>query len=1114
MRTLRLNDNNLQGELRAPLFARLSNLNVLILAHNRLSGRMENILTPSMKALRELDLSYNSFTGHVPWTTLGTYNSLEHIKFAYNKNLEGQIEEFERVCFLENLTVLSIGQTSVRGRVPSAITRLKKLRVLDFEELQLTGNISFLVELPQLSYVHLKNNRLVGHLPADFGHRLIYLENLHLGNNLLHGDFPDSFDKAVNITVIDVTSNNFTGTIPSSVLKLEKLQYLDVSFNRFGSISSNLTLPSIQFLVLAGNKFNTTAQGLFTTLVPIIEDQRTSLRVLDVSSCGLVGEAPQLIWGFPKLMVLNISRNELIGQIPRPPTDIYYLMIADLSYNNFSGPLPDELAKLRSIRELDVRYNPLLKSHQLPQFALKDDNNRNREFEHDHFTCPTIQFDNANNGILYINSTYYGRKYCLCDPYFYGENGLCRACLQGGTCKGDNMISKLVIEPNYYPSPSPDNAMSLVQCNLYYQDTFRCNPEGNCSCWSSSNDTTTICDSRCLCAFHSTGRLCSQCEDGYYRHFDICLPCSKSNETPVFVVVILAVILILLSVWFAEKILCLRSNPLLRKTFQIAGFVFQALLVLGLGLAQIIPAYAAEFYLLFVVLAVLNHYLGWGSSIRVFSIILFVHLQMLDSLRVSFHWTDCSSCSLAGLMHDCYIDKVTRVVNFHLSGLACSFPWLVTPIGRLYSILLAPLGLALLVYLCYVIEVHIRKRASNSTERDAKEKVRKLGYKCKSVVIFILKVFYFPVATDAIKAVPLPSNCRKEPNDSVDYMRAYPSISCESHTYVHLAVLAIVAIIIYVLGVPLFFFWLIHREHDRIPTDQTVNEAHDRLLPATETTTDQATINGARETTTESSTRYSTDQATSVNGARETTTEESTRYATDQATSVNGTIATETTTEGRTPHEEFTWLQGLCSPFKPRYHYTAVGFMFRNCFVAFILSVFTRSQADFQSVLVTIVFVGSIAYVVYAKPYRNKTPWKLENVADVGSFLVIFVTYNSVSSRRNDVLSMTATVVFVINVAFVLAVCIAVVGQLIYTRKVARKTWHETQGKRLKSSKRKRRKLQFKCRVPVLKSRRRNKDGIRRVLKEKFKFAKINASKISNGKRQLREHIYNKETQK
>lgn len=1003
--SLMLRANNLQGELREVPFSRLSKLRVLILSHNRLRGSMENISTSSM---REVNLSYNNFTGQIPWTILGRYKSLEHFILAHNKNLGGRIDHLKG---LQNLASLSIGHTSVRGRVPSAITRLKKLQILDFEELLLMGNISFIVELPMLSHVYLKNNRLSGRLPEDFGYCLQHLVNLHLDHNLLDGDLPDSFDKVHNITFIKVAFNNFTGMIPSSVLKLEKLQYLDVSFNAFESISSNLTLPSIQFLLLAGNKFATTAKELFTTLTPIIEHQRTSLRVLDVSSCGLIGRVPQMMWKFPKLMVLNISRNEMSGQIPRPPSDIYYLLIADLSHNNFEGDLPNELGRLHSIRKLDVRFNPRLKSLRLPQFAVIDHSNRNREFKHDHFTCPTICLDNAGNGILYMNSAYYNRKYCLCDTGFFGNSGHCRACLPGGKCNGDG---KIVILPNYYPLLSPNNTLTLVQCNLYYQGEFRCNPEGNCSCSLSSNMTAT-CNTSCVCAFHSTGRLCSQCEDNYYRHLDICLPCSKRNEIPGVIVVIVAIILIPTSVFLIPKIPSLnRKVPLLLRVF---GFVFQAALVLGLGLTQVIPAYTAEFYVLFVILAVLNHYLAWGSSIRVFSIILFVHIQMLDTLRVSVYWTDCNSCSLARLMHGLHIYKITRVVNFHLSGLACSFPWLVTPIGRLYSILLTPMGFTLLVYICYKIEVHIRKCANRSAQRGIREKIAKLGDNCKSVVVFVLNVFYFPVATDVIKALPWLSGCWRDTKDSDGHMKAYPWISCGSPTNLHLTVLASVALFVYVLGVPLFFIWLLHGERNRVPTDRSDSEADDRLPPGSETTEG-------------SSTRYGTTQHTSATSNREPTAEGSTQQANEGERLLP---ANETTMEGRADyeHRDFTWLQGLCSSFN--YRYTPVVFMFRNLLVALFLSVFTRSEADIQSLLVILVFFASIISVVVAKPYRNKVPVQLENMADVCSFLVILITYNSVSSRRSDVQPGTDIAVFAINSVFVLALCIAVVSQLIYT---------------------------------------------------------------------------------
>lgn len=801
---LQLVSNKLSGQLPSSVF-RLSSLKILMLKQNGLSGNLDNILVPNVTELHQLGLSSNSFEGQIPWNTLSTYRSLRKIQLSDNMQLGGKIGE--TLAKLKNLEVLSLGHTSVRGQVPKAIKSLKRLWFLDLEMLRLEGNISFLEQLPSLSFVHLRSNKLVGELPAHLGTRLTHLEELHLSGNSLSGKLPDSFHMTVNLVVVNIASNQFHGQIPSSLLQLKSLLYLDVSSNQFNSVSSNLSLPGIQFLVLANNPIHMTPTNLINTLLKM--KNRTGLRILDISSCRLTGHLPQNIWMFTNIMLLKLSNNSFYGNIPEPIVRMYYLIAANFSNNNFNGSIPQGFFSLDAIQTFDLRNNEHLISSsmpkELPWFTFPDPNTRTREFPSKAFTCPTIRFNNTDAGILLINSSYYHSRYCACDPGFYGHSGWCLQCPIGGLCRGGNAITVIEIQPNYYPSPSPHNMTALVRCSSFYQDTFRCNPEGTCSCTLSSDGTTTACETHCTCAYNSTGRLCSQCLPDFYRYGDVCVPCSDISSTKAVVVSAAVVVAILIIVWLLSRIQPKCISLIALKAFNIGAIIFQTGLVLALGITKVIPAYVAEFYILMVVLALFDHL----ANIKVLALILLVYFQVLNSLNISSQSVDCQHCSFAHFLNMGGIAKVVQAVNFHFNGVTCSFPFLSSPIGRLATLAAAPLAVAFTLFLGRLIDHYLLVRLCTGKNEDEVEQLRQaMANNSKSNVIFLLNVFYYPIARESIMAL-LP--CEKAPGDTEHYMIAYPWISCSSLQYHNLIILAGFVTALYVCLVPIFFLALLRK---------------------------------------------------------------------------------------------------------------------------------------------------------------------------------------------------------------------------------------------------------------------------------------------------------------
>ena len=134
-----------------------------------------------------------------------------------------------------------------------------------------------------------------------------------------------------------MSSNSLGSPIPNSFIKLQSLNYLDLSNNLFNDtfqLDKFLSLPNLATLSLSNN--NLSLSGSHSSLV-----NQSSLYLLDLSDNMIAGEIPSWIWeiGNGSLICLNISCNMLVGlqKSYHIPTSVEKL---DLHSNQFQGEFP------------------------------------------------------------------------------------------------------------------------------------------------------------------------------------------------------------------------------------------------------------------------------------------------------------------------------------------------------------------------------------------------------------------------------------------------------------------------------------------------------------------------------------------------------------------------------------------------------------------------------------------------------------------------------------------------------------------------------------------------------------------------------------------------------
>uniref|UniRef100_A0A5K1CFU4 Leucine-rich repeat-containing N-terminal plant-type domain-containing protein n=1 Tax=Nymphaea colorata TaxID=210225 RepID=A0A5K1CFU4_9MAGN len=75
-------------------------------------------------------------------------------------------------------------------------------------------------------------NKLSGELPTSLS-KLQMLEYLNLSRNTFDGYISKQLDHMLNLDTIDVSHNKLSGEIPKSLEKLQHIQVIDLSFNQF-----------------------------------------------------------------------------------------------------------------------------------------------------------------------------------------------------------------------------------------------------------------------------------------------------------------------------------------------------------------------------------------------------------------------------------------------------------------------------------------------------------------------------------------------------------------------------------------------------------------------------------------------------------------------------------------------------------------------------------------------------------------------------------------------------------------------------------------------------------------------------------------------------------------
>ncbi|KAF8041840.1 hypothetical protein BT93_A0438 [Corymbia citriodora subsp. variegata] len=355
--------SNLFEDMETPLSNLTSNVYVVDLHSNMLQGKMPNMLShasyldlssnnfnslipddisDNLPYLVFLSLSKNNFYGFIPLSicTICYGGYLEVLDLSHN-HLNGTIPD---CLMIESLKVLNLRNNQLNGNIPQDILGTCSLKTLDISENLLQGKISLSLKIAR---------HWNGTFPCHFT-AISRLRVLILRSNKLHGEIgcPHRHYAWQMLQIIDLSSNDFGGTLPMSLLTSLEAMKVNVDSDLLQYQFSDYISDELHY----EDTMRATLKDLKLEFVKIL----IVFTLIDFSSNRLEGPIPDTLEDLKALHVLNLSHNAISGSIPLVLGNMDQLESLDLSRNHLNGTIPAQLANLHFLSLLNLSNNQLV----------------------------------------------------------------------------------------------------------------------------------------------------------------------------------------------------------------------------------------------------------------------------------------------------------------------------------------------------------------------------------------------------------------------------------------------------------------------------------------------------------------------------------------------------------------------------------------------------------------------------------------------------------------------------------------------------------------------------------------------------------------------------------
>ncbi|KNA19118.1 hypothetical protein SOVF_064300 [Spinacia oleracea] len=293
---------------------------------------------------RDILLSLKSF--------LEEHNKMNRGKYTQWNQLSSDYCNWSGIAcdpITRRVTGIDLSKSSLNGEISGNFSGLSDLSSVDLSGNTLSVIPSDLSGCRSLKYLNLSHNTLKGELNLT---GLSSLEVLDLSLNKIEGEIRPSFPAMCsNLRVLNISSNNFTGSVDGCFDGCTKLEYVDLSANIF----TGQVWPGF-----ARVKSFDVAENNFTGMIsPWLFDGNCSLETFDLSENNFTGDFPGEISNCKNLSTLILGGNNFSGSVPDTLGSLSSLRVLILGGNNFTNQIPESLLQCRNLRFLDLSRNNL-----------------------------------------------------------------------------------------------------------------------------------------------------------------------------------------------------------------------------------------------------------------------------------------------------------------------------------------------------------------------------------------------------------------------------------------------------------------------------------------------------------------------------------------------------------------------------------------------------------------------------------------------------------------------------------------------------------------------------------------------------------------------------------
>ncbi|KAK4740676.1 hypothetical protein SAY87_024264 [Trapa incisa] len=174
------------------------------------------------------------------------------------------------------------------------------------------------------------------------------ITSLNLSHRNLSGSIPPEIRLLASLQHLNLSNNSFSGPLQPAIFDLTDLRTMDINHNAFNSTFP----PGISKLKLLRvfNAYSNNFSGPLPEELSVIQH----LEYLNLGGCYFEGRIPTEFSRISRLKFLYLHGNYLQGPIPLELGQLTQLEHLEIGYNQYSGGIPGELGALANLKYLDI----------------------------------------------------------------------------------------------------------------------------------------------------------------------------------------------------------------------------------------------------------------------------------------------------------------------------------------------------------------------------------------------------------------------------------------------------------------------------------------------------------------------------------------------------------------------------------------------------------------------------------------------------------------------------------------------------------------------------------------------------------------------------------------